>query len=79
MIFMANFMQAVKWMREGKKVRRKFYKSDPLTYIFDDEAWGILEFNPEGEEDELFGVGKNLMCPGFMIEDFEEDDWEIVK
>lgn len=67
---MANFNQAIKWMKEGKKVRKKsiFNKSffihlgikDSYRPSWDKQIWG-----PGGEPYD------------FDITDFEADDWEI--
>ena len=62
---MADFMQAVKWMKEGKKVRRE---SMPAEWFY------FIEGDTVQNE---FGNLKNRTY--FCVEDFEATDWEIYR
>jgi hypothetical protein len=58
-----DFMTAVNFMNEGKKVRRKKYHNLPPMWIH-----GSYVYDGNDYED-----------PKFTIEDFISDDWEIVE
>ena len=58
---MADFNQAVKWMKEGKKVRRKKYVK---TY-----------FRFDGELNEMVNQDNYNFCAN--LKDLEATDWEI--
>ncbi len=59
---MADFQQAVKWMKEGKKVRRA--ASSVSDYRFMDE--GRIKYNLNG-----------VVTPGITGNAVEATDWEI--
>ena len=62
---MADFKQAIKWMKEGRKVKSERYFEGDYFYIKND----IIMFSSEGiDEDEK---------QGFELDDFEATDWEI--
>ncbi|MCK5625037.1 hypothetical protein KAI04_04295 [Candidatus Pacearchaeota archaeon] len=60
---MADFQQAIKWIKEGKKVRRKnggwFLKSQKMLNLYKTET------------------GELCVHQEFSIPDFEATDWEI--
>ena len=68
---MADFQQAVKWMNQGKKVRRIFWEKDARYYK-------LLIF---GVDETIKGINKNNKeyQAYFGIDDFEAIDWEIYK
>jgi len=57
---MANFEQAIKWMKEGKKVRRDWVGKDVFIYL---KGVYLYPLDNEGEKWE------------FGINDFEATDW----
>ena len=63
---MANFNQAIQWMREGKKVRRKNWVRADL-YLF--HEYGEIFRNKY-----LEGVAQPMI---FTFSNFEAIDWEI--
>lgn len=65
---MADFIQAIKWMREGKKVRSERYLEGDHFYI---ENNTIMFFGPGWDEPEKTSFED--------IEDFEATDWEILQ
>ena len=70
---MANFMKAIKWLREGKKITRKsksFKKeADYISLGIDDEY--------EPNTIEFFKNNKWLRSCVLWIEDYEADDWRV--
>lgn len=60
---MADFQQAIKWLKEGKKVRRKYWNKDYAVYLSEGGIW-------YKERDAEF---RNT----FYVGDFEATDWEI--
>ena len=66
---MAEFKQAVKWMAEGKKVRRSCWDKDARYYK-------LLAF---GTDETIKGINTNNeeYQAYFDIDDFGADDWEI--
>lgn len=60
---MANFQQAIKWLNEGKKVRRKSWSKDSY---FDEARNGL----------KLFSCEKESGCP-LLIGDLKATNWEI--
>lgn len=60
---MANFIQAIQWMKEGEKVKRNFWIKD-FYFIHN----GIINKN------NMKNAGSS-----FFIEDYLADDWEVVK
>ncbi|MFW9872037.1 MAG: hypothetical protein ACFFG0_02970 [Candidatus Thorarchaeota archaeon] len=61
---MADFKQACKWMKEGKKVRRKLWNGENENYFLDNKNDVISSTN---------------CYEPFRIDDFEADDWEKVE
>ena len=64
---MADFMTAVKWMKEGKKVRREYWVSNLCCF----EGTGTIEFNSSG---------KSLLFDSIEATDweiYEEDNWNL--
>lgn len=61
---MADFIQAVKWMKEGKKVRTKIMVKNVYVYI---------------SCNRLFHKGCNSDSPLDSVWAFEATDWEIYK
>ena len=72
---MSNFKQAIEWLKEGKKVRRKKWKSNIICGI-SDSVW-------DGKEHKrgIYFYDKDKMHTTlnlkFSLKDFEADDWEI--
>lgn len=66
-----NFVEAVKLMREGKLLKRKEFDHHfcKNTNIDDDEE--VFSFFLDGK-----WRGSDWI---FTVEDFEADDWEVVK
>ena len=59
---MVDFKQAIGWLKEGKKVRRKMWSEN--LYVVDD-GYGIVKYQKEGD----------MMTTGLGA--FEATDWEI--
>ena len=68
---MADFKQAIEWLREGKKVRRKC-TSNPFYKIFLSKELGSKDFVYMEHMKELKPKPHN-----FQLEEFEATDWEI--
>lgn len=66
---MAEFKQAIQWMKEGKKVRRRG------VHQIDEYVWHIP--NVEKGNFKLTTVEKPET--DLILEDFEAEDWEIVE
>ena len=62
-----NFLEAVKAMKEGKKVRRNYYPFGKDGYMYIEDMTIRLSHN-------TFSDSK---YPNFQIEDFESIDWKI--
>ena len=60
---MSDFQQVIKWLKEGKKVRRKSH--DPKSYF-------IVYCGSEGQFENCEGTYRT-----FDMSDFEATDWEI--
>ncbi len=60
---MSTFRQAVEWLKEGKKVRRKFFAEDRYLFL---STGSVVEID-------------NMGNYPFKIHDLEADDWEIYK
>jgi len=66
---MVDFMQAVKWMREGKKVREEWWKKGIYVYpLTIDINSVIMRHLDDKQEDERMQI--NLTC-------LEATDWQI--
>ena len=72
---MADFNQAIKWLKEGKKVRREYWTVESLYCKYSDKVWGgskmkegIFFFKDNSE---------NTLKTEFIFLDFEATDWEI--
>ena len=61
---MADFMQAIQWMKEGKKVRRKVWTKRFFIYV---EGYDI--YNEEGK------LTKRFQYFGH----FKATDWEVLE
>ena len=61
---MADFNEAIRWINEGKKVRRPSWHSNN-HWFKDDEGCISLGL-----------IDRNL-TPVFLVEDFKATDWEI--
>ena len=72
---MSDFKQAIEWLKEGKKVRRKKWKSNIICGI-SDSVWDGKE-HKRGiyfyDKDKIH-ITINLK---FSLKDFEATDWEI--
>ncbi len=64
---MSDFSQAIKWLKEGKKVRRKYWQNEKL--FLSEEETSIKEIS--GNESNSSGFIMNT------LENFEATDWEI--
>ncbi len=65
---MANFMQAIEWMKEGKKVKRKNWKQEGVVLLFDTKdgiVYQKIDFNHQGPR------------AHYNFDDIEATDWEI--
>ena len=72
---MANFEQAINWMKEGKKVTRvPGWSGEEGAYIYDGDD-GITMFSPFSCDD----TGRELedKLATFGIHELDADDWEI--
>ena len=63
---MANFMQAVKWIKEGKKVKRKVFLNIELSFSKSMNYVGI------------FRIGETDMYRPICISDIEAKDWGLI-
>ncbi len=63
---MSDFKQAIKWMKEGKKVKRKLWQN---SYIFLNKSKGEGDYKIEGD------MLTTLELLGYYS--FEATDWEI--
>ena len=63
---MSNFQQAIKWMKEGKKVRRKLWQN---SYMFLNKSKGEGNYKIEGD---MLSTMEHL-----SYYSFEATDWEI--
>ncbi len=60
---MSDFKQAIKWLKEGKNVRRK--------------SWENIDFYIESSNDFFMQVLHEGRVAGLSIMDFEATDWEV--
>lgn len=70
---MSDFKQAIKWLKEGKKVRRAKWKFGYELHFYDDGYRIAGKSLPNTDDKDFFEV----RCGSFKIEDFEATDWEI--
>lgn len=71
---MADFMQAIKWLKEGKKVRRPSFEEEEIDCISltdDSQEYRSIGFLRGG----IFK--KELRSCELQLRDYEATDWEL--
>ncbi|GAG51823.1 unnamed protein product [marine sediment metagenome] len=70
---MAGFIQAIKWIKEGKHIRRKVY---PNQRIGEDEFGRVSRLDEFGHC--VYRTERSFAQATFKLTDFEAEDWIVI-